>query len=232
MSLLISTVAIGSRNRLAPLAEAPWTMPGIAALCSARTISTKRPWRLVTTWSCRYFAVSRPRANCSSVVRSLARWRRSRSRIDARAGLASSTTSPLTSMARAHRRDLVDERGEAADQALQDREAARRPVDRRPAPRRSRRRSRRGCAAAAPRAAGPRPPGRRAPPRARRRRAAGRRRAARRSGPSRWWPPAPAPPRRGRSAAPRPASAPCPPASARSWRALRRCGRIRGTKGS
>ena len=63
MSLLISTVAIGSMNRLAPVVEAPWTMPGIAALCSARTISTKRPWRLVTTCSCRYFAVSRPRTN-------------------------------------------------------------------------------------------------------------------------------------------------------------------------
>ena len=61
-----------------------------------------------------------------------------------------------------HRRDLVDERGEAADQPLQDREASRRPRHRRPGPRRSRRRSRRGCAAAAPRAAGPRPPGRRA----------------------------------------------------------------------
>ena len=100
MSLLISTVAIGSMNRLAPVVEAPWTMPGIAALCSARTISTNRPWRLVTTWSCRYLAVSRPLANCSSVVRSFARCRRSRSRIDASAGLASSTTSPLTSMAR------------------------------------------------------------------------------------------------------------------------------------
>ncbi len=100
MSLLISTVAIGSMNRLAPVVDAPWTMPGIAALCSARTIRTKRPCRLVTTWSWRYLAVSRPLANWSSVVRSLARCRRSRSRIDARAGLASSTTSPLTSTAR------------------------------------------------------------------------------------------------------------------------------------
>ena len=31
MSLLISTVLSGSRNRLAPLAELPCTMPGIAA---------------------------------------------------------------------------------------------------------------------------------------------------------------------------------------------------------
>ena len=100
MSLLISTDAIGSRNRLAPLAEEPCTMPGMAALCSARTISTYRPWRLVTTCSCRYFAVSRPLANCSSVVRSFARCRRSRSRIDASLGLASSSTSPFTSMAR------------------------------------------------------------------------------------------------------------------------------------
>ena len=73
MSLLISTDAIGSRNRLAPLADEPCTIPGIDALCSARTISTKRPCRLVTTCSCKYFAVSRPLTNCSSVVRSLAR---------------------------------------------------------------------------------------------------------------------------------------------------------------
>ena len=63
MSLLISTVAIGSMKRLAPVVDAPCTMPGIDALCSARTISTKRPCRLVTTCSCRYFAVSRPLAN-------------------------------------------------------------------------------------------------------------------------------------------------------------------------
>ncbi len=40
MSLLISTVPSGSRNRLAPLADAPCTMPGMAPRCSARTIST------------------------------------------------------------------------------------------------------------------------------------------------------------------------------------------------
>ena len=37
MSLLISTVLSGSRNRLAPLVDAPWTMPGILLRCSART---------------------------------------------------------------------------------------------------------------------------------------------------------------------------------------------------
>ena len=40
MSLLISTVLSGSRNRLAPLPELPCTMPGIAVRCSARTTST------------------------------------------------------------------------------------------------------------------------------------------------------------------------------------------------
>ncbi len=40
MSLLISTVADGSRNRLAPLADPPWTMPGTLPRCSVRTIST------------------------------------------------------------------------------------------------------------------------------------------------------------------------------------------------
>jgi len=40
MSLLISTVLSGSRNRLAPLVEAPCTMPGIDVRCSALTTST------------------------------------------------------------------------------------------------------------------------------------------------------------------------------------------------
>ena len=70
MSLLISTVAIGSRNRLAPLADAPCTMPGIAALCSARTISTKRPWRLGDHLLLQVLGGVAAPANCSSVVRS------------------------------------------------------------------------------------------------------------------------------------------------------------------
>ena len=37
MSLLISTVLSGSRYRLAPLADAPWTMPGMPLRCSALT---------------------------------------------------------------------------------------------------------------------------------------------------------------------------------------------------
>ena len=61
MSLLISTVLSGSRNRLAPLAELPWTMPGIAVRFSARMTSTYRPLRSVTIGCCRYFAVSLPR---------------------------------------------------------------------------------------------------------------------------------------------------------------------------
>ena len=40
MSLLISTVLSGSRNRLAPLVDAPCTMPGIDVRCSALTTST------------------------------------------------------------------------------------------------------------------------------------------------------------------------------------------------
>ena len=35
MSLLISTVLSGSRNRLAPLVDAPCTMPGMPLRCSA-----------------------------------------------------------------------------------------------------------------------------------------------------------------------------------------------------
>ena len=35
MSLLISTVLSGSRKRLAPLVDAPWTMPGMPLRCSA-----------------------------------------------------------------------------------------------------------------------------------------------------------------------------------------------------
>ena len=56
MSLLISTVAAGSRNSVAPVVELPCTMPGTLPRCSARTISTKRPLRSVMTSSCRYFA--------------------------------------------------------------------------------------------------------------------------------------------------------------------------------
>ena len=40
MSLLISTVLSGSRNRLAPLVDEPCTMPGMAPRCSALTTST------------------------------------------------------------------------------------------------------------------------------------------------------------------------------------------------
>ena len=40
ISLLISTVDSGSRNRLAPLPELPCTMPGMAPRCSARTTRT------------------------------------------------------------------------------------------------------------------------------------------------------------------------------------------------
>ena len=58
----------GSRKRLAPLAELPWTIPGTLPRCSARTTSTYRPLRSVITCSCRYFVVSLPRTNCSSVV--------------------------------------------------------------------------------------------------------------------------------------------------------------------
>ena len=58
MSLLISTVLRGSRKRLAPLPELPWTMPGIEPRCSARTTSTYRPLRSVTICCWRYFAVS------------------------------------------------------------------------------------------------------------------------------------------------------------------------------
>ena len=40
MSLLISTVLSGSRNRLAPLVDAPCTMPGMLLRCSDLTTST------------------------------------------------------------------------------------------------------------------------------------------------------------------------------------------------
>ena len=49
ISLLTSTVLSGSRNRLAPLPELPWTMPGIDPRCSALTTSTQRPARSITT---------------------------------------------------------------------------------------------------------------------------------------------------------------------------------------
>ena len=99
MSLLISTVLSGSRNRLAPLPELPCTMPGMAARCSDRTTRTNRPARSVTTRSWRYLAVSRPRRYDSSVPRSRLRWRRSRSRNVRSLGLASSSTSPSGSIA-------------------------------------------------------------------------------------------------------------------------------------
>ena len=68
MSLLISTVADGSRKSDAPLAELPCTIPGTLARCSARTMRTYRPLRSVITSSWRYFDVSLPRTNCSSVA--------------------------------------------------------------------------------------------------------------------------------------------------------------------
>ena len=100
MSLLSSTVAAGSRKSVAPLAELPCTMPGTWPRCSARTISTKRPLRSVTTSSCRYLEVSLPRVNDSRVPRSLPRFCRSSLRMRRNSGLASSCTSPPASMAR------------------------------------------------------------------------------------------------------------------------------------
>ena len=94
MSLLISTVLSGSRNRLAPLVDAPWTMPGMAERCSDCTTRTYRPFRSVTTWSCRYLDVSLPRRYDSRVLRSRERCFRSRSRISLRSALAPSTTLP------------------------------------------------------------------------------------------------------------------------------------------
>ena len=73
-------------------------MPGMAARNSARTTRTKRPLRSVTTWSCRYFDVSRLRRNDSSVPRRRERCRRNRSRTERNSGLASSLTSPDVSI--------------------------------------------------------------------------------------------------------------------------------------
>ena len=101
ISLLRSTVLSGSRNRLAPLVELPCTMPGMAVRCSERTTSTNRPLRSVTTRSCRYFAVSRPRRNDSRFPRSRLRCLRRRPRIVFSSGLASSLTSPAASIFRA-----------------------------------------------------------------------------------------------------------------------------------
>ena len=78
----------------------PCTMPGIDSRCSARTTTTYRPLRSVMIWSCRYFAVSRPRVRPSSVERSLARCLRRPSRMSRSAGLALSATSPDGSIAR------------------------------------------------------------------------------------------------------------------------------------
>ena len=215
MSLLISTVAIGSMNRLAPVVEAPWTMPGIAALCSARTIRTKRPCRLVTTWSWRYLAVSRPLANWSSVVRSLSvAGAADRESSQGRAGLVDDLAVDVDRAA--HRRDLVGERREAGDQTLQDGEV----------PGRARHRLLRlgdrgdevGEDAQLQRferpALDPQPVERRRQPGpgAQREHAD----AARRNRRSQWSPPTTGRRRRDRSAAVRRASAPCRPASARS----------------
>ena len=87
MSLLISTVAAGSMNNVAPVVELPWTMPGTLPRCSARTSSTNRPLRSVTISSCRYFA-ELPRVNCSSVPRSFCRFWRSSLRMRFSSGLA------------------------------------------------------------------------------------------------------------------------------------------------
>ena len=98
MSLLISTVAAGSMNSVAPVVDDPCTMPGTLPRCSARTISTKRPLRSVMTSSCRYFA-DEPRVYCSSVPRSFWRFWRSSLRMRFSSGLAPSSTSPPGSIA-------------------------------------------------------------------------------------------------------------------------------------
>src|SRR6266850_182053 len=99
-------------------------MPGIAERCSARIMSTYRPLRSVTTWSCRYFAVSRPRRNDSSVLRK-------------RALLPQPVADAAERRARvvdhhARRIDLAPdvgnlglERGDGLDQAVENRERAR-----------------------------------------------------------------------------------------------------------
>ena len=94
ISLLMSTVLNGSRKRLAPLDEVPCTMPGMAVRCSDRTTSTKRPLRSLTTCSCRYREVSRPRRYASRLPRRRLRCLRRRPRIVFSSGLASSVRSP------------------------------------------------------------------------------------------------------------------------------------------
>ena len=174
MSLLISTVAAGSRKSVAPVVDEPCTMPGTLPRCSARTISTNRPLRSVMTSSCRYFD-DEPRVYCSSVPRSFCRFWRSSLRIRFSSGLALSSTSPPGSIASRTAATSSLNAVTFDDQLAQDRGSRRRRGRCRRAPDRPSRRSRRPCAAAAARAGGPARRARRA------RRAAFRRRAKERA---------------------------------------------------
>ena len=101
ISLLISTVLSGSRNRLAPLPELPWTMPGIEARCSARTTSTYRPLRSVTICCWRYFDGVLARGGRTPACRAASTAASAGDRgCSCSSGLASSTTSPAGSILR------------------------------------------------------------------------------------------------------------------------------------
>ena len=119
MSLLISTVAAGSINSVAPVVDEPCTMPGTLPRCSARTINTNRPLRSVMTSSCRYFDAE-PRVYCSSVPRSFCRFWRSSLRIRFSSGLALIEDVAAGIDRVPHRRDFALERSDLRDQLSQD----------------------------------------------------------------------------------------------------------------
>ena len=162
MSLLISTVLSGSRNRLAPLVDAPCTMPGIAAAMlglddqhvAAVALGDDlilQVLRRLLAAQVRLERAAQPRALLAQPVAD-----------PLSSGLASSTTSPDGSIFSRTCADLALERRGAAGRRFEERERCRRAADRRRATRRPNRGSRPARAAAALRARGLRRRARRA----------------------------------------------------------------------
>ncbi len=152
MSLLISTVSSGSTNRLAPLAEPPCTMPGIAC---AMLGAHHQHVAAVAVGDDLVLQVLRrvaPAQNASSVVRSFVRCLRSRSRIagQRRAGVVGDVAARLDLAA--HVGNLVRNEATPPTSALEHRKRGAEPPDRRCASARSTPGNRTGRAAAAARA--------------------------------------------------------------------------------
>ena len=111
ISLPIETAAIGSTNTVAPLDEAPCTIPGNWDLHSALTGSTDRPPRVVTKGSWRSFCTSREPSVRSITRPSSRRARWSPRRSSKSASLARSRTSPASASMTASIRDATDSSG-------------------------------------------------------------------------------------------------------------------------